>query len=149
MITPYYFSYVQPNEDYDDIYKLYIYDSENDNLIGYVSFEIVMNDSGFFDDIQEEFDNYFDSVLSIIYISEVKIIRKYRYKGYGNIMMNEFLSYCMNMIGITDLILIPDSIDNDLGIPQGYYNQQILVKFYKKLGFDNLEDTNYMVQKLI
>ena len=131
--------------NYDDSIKLIFKDIENNSEIGYIVFKEHNYDYEFsenYDGIEitnivEEYEP-----MSIDYI---EIYENYKQQGFGTFIMNYFVKKFMKdnvcillkcAFGITD-----ESVKQ-------FMNNYLLLEFYKKFGFVQLPNSNYMVANL-
>lgn len=111
---------------------------------------IVDEDECIMDDICEFDEN-------LMYIDRIYIEEKFRGLGiasYVLISLNDILEYSVNLSpNVLILLPAPQEIGED-GLLQEVRDEKInennkkrLIKLYKKLGFEKLEDSNYMIKR--
>lgn len=111
---------------------------------------IVDEDECIMDDICEFDEN-------LMYIDRIYIEEKFRGLGiasYVLISLNDILEYSVNLSpNVLILLPAPQEIGKD-GLLQEVRDEKInennkkrLIKLYKKLGFEKLEDSNYMIKR--
>ena len=144
MVDKDYICFLDDNDpELDDMLTFNISTNLDDELIGKITFELIDVQSDFCNDVSEDtIYECTDGEEQYLYIQTVFISRDYRYKGYGNDLMKEFIMHMTEEFGINTIILFPDPIDNDLGIDNFTY-KNLLVKFYERFGFKFIEDSSF------
>jgi len=133
----------------DDVDFYYLCDSISSDLEMMAS--SIVNEYG---SIREEFCD-FDATL--MYIDRIYIEEKYRGLGIASHVIkdiNEILSYSINLYPET-LILLPEPQERNKEASLSFMTderkknlcKQKLIKLYKTLGFNEIENTNYMLKK--
>lgn len=118
----------------------------NNIYCGYILFEnIVYIDEFFISDeereqISEELLDEFFPDNSCIFLSYLEVEENYQNKGIGNLLMNKFFELFNNQKQFNSIFLnacpyLTSTISNKISL-------SVLVKFYKKFGFEELLDQN-------
>ena len=135
----------------DDISFLYLCDAMSADLEMMAS--AIINEHG---NIREEFCDCHETLM---YIDRIYLEEKYRGLGISSYVienLNEILEFSINLYPRVVLILLPmpqDRIEEGLlsemkNEEKKHLCKQKLVKLYKNLGFNEIENTDYMLKKV-
>ncbi|WP_121616648.1 hypothetical protein [Virgibacillus halodenitrificans] len=115
--------------DWDPYGYLLVADSISGNSSNIV--DVAVNDSDFQIDIME----------SIAIVTEIKIYKEFRNKGYGSDLIRQLKDYLFDVLRVSAILLMAEPIDEELKDAEVEHNREKLInQFYKRNGFLSYQD---------